>query len=40
MDVIDIRKQYKELSEKLKDALSTMEYSDKIKVIREGIKDL
>lgn len=40
MDVIDISRKYKELNANLKQALSTMEYSDKIMILREQIQDL
>lgn len=35
-----IQTKYQELSQQLRDALATMEYSDKIKIIRNEIKEL
>jgi hypothetical protein len=36
----EIQSKYQELSQQLRDALATMEYSDKVIVIRNEIKEL
>lgn len=40
MDIDEIKTSYEDLSEKLKDALSKMELTDKVITIRNEIKDL
>jgi len=40
MNENEIHARYQELSEELRDALSTMEYKDRIFVIRDEIKEL
>ena len=40
MDIDTIKNKHTELNEELKKAISTMELSDKVFVIREAIKDL
>ena len=40
MNENEIKSRYQELNEELKDALSTMEYSDMITIIRNQIKEL
>lgn len=40
MNEEQIQSKYQELSQQLRDALATMEYSDKVIVIRDEIKEL
>lgn len=40
MDIENIRQEYAKLNDELKDALSTMERSDKVIKVREEIKNL
>ena len=40
MDINNIKVQYQTLNNELKKALTTMEYSDKVFIIRDAIKDL
>lgn len=40
MDINTIKSQYEALNKELKRALSTMEFTDRILVVKEAIKDL
>ena len=40
MDIDNIKVQYQTLNNELKKALATMDYSDKVFIIRDAIKDL